>query len=381
MVSWNGGRVIANDGTALVAPGNGGYLAKPGLPAEPFPIENGIPRFIDSSGARVLYWRYEGAGPFGRRDDGVHLLDLRTGASTLLFAPGGRVRVIGMSDDARRVLFLRDGQVRVLDTATFADSVLSKDPAEISDATISGDGKVVYAVTRQGGLLRINADDAGAVTIIRRTPYLDPPSGSLTPGLAPLLKGSALSDSIIEGAPPFNPYLGKLTMWIGERKAPVISLTPTSVRFLLPWDIAPGPARILAEVPGDRTPFHFPEVEVTIEEPMVRAGALAREDWTQTYSGPVKTGEIIHVYAIGLGPVSPEVPGGYAAPAAEPLARTAHALSCSGALVLYAGLAPGTVERVYQVDLRITAPPGYQKFFCTLGNSSPFLFLSLNVIQ
>jgi uncharacterized protein (TIGR03437 family) len=374
--------VIANDGTALVAFGNGGYLVKPGLPAEPFPVQNGIPRFIDSSGARVLYSRYEGVAPFSLRNDGEHLFDLRTRASTLVISPNERVRVAGMSDDARRILLLRDGQVRLLDTVTLAESVLSDDPAEISAATISGDGEVVYAVTRQGGLLRINGSDASTIVMIRRTPYLDPLSfQQFTQGLATILTGSGLSDSTLEGAPPFNPYLGNVTMWMGERKAPMISLAPTALRFLVPWDIAPGSTRIMAEIRGDQTPFHFPEVEVTIPEAQVRAGAIARQDWTRTYSGPIKTGEIIHVYAIGLGPVSPEVPDGHAAPAAEPLARTAHTLRCADAEVLYAGLAPGTVERVYQVDLRITAPPGYRTFSCTLGNSSPFLFLTINIVQ
>jgi hypothetical protein len=49
--------------------------------------------------------------------------------------------------------------------------------------------------------------------------------------------------------------------------------------------------------------------------------------------------------------------------------------------VLYAGLAPGAVERVYQVDLRIGPTAGYQQFTCTLGGSEPFVFLTLNVVQ
>jgi uncharacterized protein (TIGR03437 family) len=92
-------------------------------------------------------------------------------------------------------------------------------------------------------------------------------------------------------------------------------------------------------------------------------------------------GEIIHVYAAGLGPVSPEVPDGAAAPSVEPFARITQSFTCSGAEILYAGLAPGTVERIYQIDVRIGPALGYQQFKCSLGGSPLFIFLSLNVLQ
>ena len=173
-------------------------------------------------------------------------------------------------------------------------------------------------------------------------------------------------------------------MWIGERKVPVVQLAPNSVSIIVPWDIQPdaGSIRIQAEAPGDRTPFYFPEIETSLlNEAAPVAGPILRQDWTQTYSGPINTGEIIHVYAIGFGPVAPEVPEGAAAPSAEPLSRTTRPLSCSNADVLYAGLAPGAVERVYQIDIRIGPTPGYQKFTCTLAGSQPFVFLTLNIVQ
>jgi uncharacterized protein (TIGR03437 family) len=155
-------------------------------------------------------------------------------------------------------------------------------------------------------------------------------------------------------------------------------------RPLVPWDLVElttSTVRVLAEVPGDHTPFGFPEVEATVfADRFPRAGAIARQDWTQTYVGPVNTGEIVHVLALGLGPVSPEVPAGAAAPAAEPLSRITQRFACSNAEILYAGLAPGAVERVYQIDLRIGPTPGYQQFTCTLGAGDPFEFLTLNVV-
>jgi hypothetical protein len=79
--------------------------------------------------------------------------------------------------------------------------------------------------------------------------------------------------------------------------------------------------------------------------------------------------------------VAPEVPDGAAAPAVEPLARITQSLTCSNAEILYAGLAPYAVERVYQLDIRIGPTAGYQKFTCSLGGGEPFVFLTLNVVQ
>jgi uncharacterized protein (TIGR03437 family) len=155
------------------------------------------------------------------------------------------------------------------------------------------------------------------------------------------------------------------------------------VSIIVPWDIQSdgGLIRIQAEAPGDHTPFYFPEVIVSLyPDPVPRAGAILHQDWTQTFVGPIGTGEIIHLYAIGFGPVSPEVPEGAAAPSAEPFSRITQSLTCSNAGILYAGLAPGAVERVYQIDIRIGPTPGYQKFTCSLGGADPFLFLTLDIV-
>ena len=192
-----------------------------------------------------------------------------------------------------------------------------------------------------------------------------------------------LSDIALDGAPPFRAWLGNLTMWIGERKVPVIHLEPNSVSFLVPWDIQPedGKIRVQAEVPGQHTPFYFPEAIVGLAAGLFpQAGLVTRLNWDPFYVGPVSPGEIIHVFALGFGPVSPEVPEGALAPAAEPYARLAQSLTCGNLDVLYAGLAPYSVQRVYQLDLRIGPKTGYQQFTCTLGNSQPFIFLTLNVV-
>ena len=369
------GRVIANDGTAVVgissfSAQNTGYVVKPGAPPQPFPIAGALPLAIDASGTKVLY-----------QSQGYWLLDLTTQQSTRLLGADTSLAGLRLSDDGRMLEYLHDAQVHVLDTGSGVDRTLTADPAPITEATLSGDGSFVWAVTGVGRLLRIRTGDGSQTEIVGRTPYLQPQAFSIVPGMTAQLAGSGLSDSTLYGTPPLQPFLGPVTMWIGERKVPLTQVTPSSVAFIVPWDIS-GPIRMLAETPGDHTPFYYPEAQAVVSATSFPvAGPIARQDWTRTFSGPVNTGEIIHVFALGFGPVSPEVPEGAAAPSAEPFARLTQPLTCSNAEVLYAGLAPYAVERVYQIDLRIGPVAGYQKFTCTLGGDAPFLFLTLNVVQ
>jgi uncharacterized protein (TIGR03437 family) len=379
-VPLHGAQAIANDGTTLLDVGGGpgqrrGYLLRPGAEPEPFPVEDAAPLAIDASGSWILYQK-----------DGLYLLDLRSGHSNPV-APaeeGTFFSHVRMSDDARRVIFLRNRQLHFVETQSGIERKLTGDPYGITTAAISGDGVTVYAVTGQGRLLRIDPGDGSQSEWIGKTPYIEPFMSPLIRGLAATLRGSGLSDSVIIGAPPLDPYLGTVTMWIGERKVPMVELTPESVRFLVPWDLESGngSVRLLVEAPGENTPFYYPEAIVRVaDQPFPRAGAIARQDWTQTFVGPVNTGEIIHVYAIGFGPVSPEVPDGAAAPMSEPFPRLTRQLTCSNAEIRYAGLAPGAVERVYQLDIRIGPKAGYQQFVCRLGDSDPFMFLTLNVVE
>ena len=370
-------RVIANDGTAIlgVTDGStkyGGYLLTPGAGAQPFPAADGMPLIIDAGASKVLY----------QRQGALYLFDLHTSGSALLIHAGQSASGFRMSDDARRLLYIGDGQVHVLDTGTLVDRALTSDAAKIAEATISGDGKSVFAVTGVGRLLKIDVDSGAAIEWIGRTPYLSAFGRTFIPGLTATLSASGLSDTVLNGTVPLNDWLGNVTMWIGERKVPVIQVSPSSVSILVPWNVQPagGAIRILAEAPGDHTPFYFPEAEATVTIDAPRAGAIARQDWQPTYSGPVNTGEIIHVFAIGFGPVAPEVPDGAAAPALEPLPRLTQSLTCSNAEILYAGLAPFALERVYQLDIRIGPTAGYQKFTCSLGSGEPFVFLTLNVV-
>jgi uncharacterized protein (TIGR03437 family) len=88
-----------------------------------------------------------------------------------------------------------------------------------------------------------------------------------------------------------------------------------------------------------------------------------------------RPGEVLHLYAQSLGPVSGLPPPGVAAPA-SPLATLAQPMVCRAgasaeegvtADVLFAGLAPGMMG-VYQIDVRMpaTLPPSWAILNCQI---------------
>jgi subtilisin family serine protease len=91
---------------------------------------------------------------------------------------------------------------------------------------------------------------------------------------------------------------------------------------------------------------------------------------------PARPGEAVHGYALGLGPTSPAVSYGNAAPGKEPFARLATPFGCSASSnpsapvveVFYQGLAP-SLAGVYQFDFRIPAGTSNGNFvlFCEHG--------------
>lgn len=133
---------------------------------------------------------------------------------------------------------------------------------------------------------------------------------------------------------------------------------------------------MVAEFAGEHTPFDYAQTSINVAA-TPGAVAIARQNWDEvvTSATPLHVGEIVHVFAVGLGVVSPEAPDGAPAPSSEPFARLAAPLVCPGAEVLYAGLAPGSLERIYQLDLRLaSAGRGLQ---CSTG--AKILTLELNI--
>ncbi len=166
---------------------------------------------------------------------------------------------------------------------------------------------------------------------------------------------------------------------INGKQAFVDYISPGQVNVQVPEDTATGPVQlVVTNGAGSSDP-------VSVQKVAVAPAVLAPSAWNVggkqyvvaqfasspgTYVGktgliaglpfsPAKAGDIITIYGIGFGPVTPNVPAGTVAPATSRLTaspnflfgQTAGDLSCSAC---YAGLAPGAVG-LYQFNVKVPA--------------------------
>jgi uncharacterized protein (TIGR03437 family) len=253
--------------------------------------------------------------------------------------------------------------------------------SDLYSGILSGDGKVVYGVTLSGRLLRVAVDTGATKEIVGPTPVIRNSGWPVDGGMFFTITGIGFSESTSTASAPLPDSLGGVSVTIGGRKAPLARVTPTEIDVLVPPGAEPDSAiPFVVTSESARSPFDPPEGYIRVSNGP-RAGAIAHQNWDAPVTpdnGP-HVGEIIHVWAVGLGEVAPDLPLGAVAPSQEPFPRLAQPLSCSNAEVLYAGLAPGYIARIYQVDLRIGPVAGYQPIECFLGPTL-FRFLTLNVL-
>ncbi len=296
-------RTVANDGTAVflvnwvlvIARANGDVETV----AARFPAEGGI-----DAASTVAY-----ATALASTDSEIippRLVALDVRSRTEVELAKGGADTFSMSDDGRRVAYVQAGTLYVVNTDGSGLSAVTDATVKLTAAVLSGNGKVAYATTGAGGLIKVDVEAALWKEIIGPTPYLDPPLSVADAGMAFTVIGTGLSDTSQQASPPLNTWLGNVTMWIGERKVPVLEVAPDYVRFLVPWDLPAGPNTVFAEVSGGGQSMFEGSIGALTISTTPRTGAIFQEDWQRTYTGPVRAGEILHVYAIGLGPVLPK---------------------------------------------------------------------------
>jgi uncharacterized protein (TIGR03437 family) len=351
------GRAIADDGTAVASDYVRTSLARPGGVMQS--ISYGYVLAISADGTRLLY-----------QTDAVHLVDLASGRDESWDGTAA-----AMDDAGGRVAMVRDGQLFVADFGGGGARPVGSVAEGLASAILSGSGKIAYAVTKTGRLVKIAVDSGDTTEIVARTPSVTINGAGVDAGQFLTIPGQGLADQSYSASAPLPFSLGGVSVTVDGRPVPLSRVTPTAVDALIPWDTPAGARTVVVNTPPSNTPFTPPSDTVTVES-APRAGALYRENWSALSDLTVHTGEVIHVYAVGLGAVTPEVPAGRQAPDLAPLASP---MTCSNATVLYAGLQPGTVARIYQVDLKIGTTTGYQQFTCATGGLT-FAFLTLNVI-
>ncbi len=346
---------------------------------------------MDDAATTVVY---EPFGASGRRQ--LAVVDVASGRSWPLGSPHRDNYLPSVSSDGQWVLYLskiadipqlffsrRDGT---------AWRQLTNGPSGIAEAVLSGDGRLAWAVTGDGAVIRIDTASGTAEQRIAALPALDGARGvnpsiplleEGAPGSSYTITGRSLATETATATPPLPEELGGVRLMLNGRALPLYFVSPTRIVFQTPWDASPTPPvspgkerdSILALRAGDPSLESAVFFSVVPEAPRPEPYSVPvaiHEDFSSlvTADDPARHGEIVHLYATGLGPVEPPVPTGF--PGLDtPLSRLALDWTWqwyrSGeppsqregipADVLFAGLAPALVG-YYQIDVRI--PQGLQ---------------------
>lgn len=280
-----------------------------------------------------------------------------------------------LSHDGRRVLFLSDDpldnsgwlappQAHVIEIDGSSLRRLTDDPYGISSAILSGDGRIAYALSKSGRLVRVDVD-----------------SGLQTELLPPFIQVFNMTQIVAGSRVDFEAYdEAELRIYLGEQKLPVMRHAPGKFSFVVPFELAGQKLRLRAEAALPDGPFEprALDQDVTVHERLPRVYDLPQEyggpgaygmRFSRVYDEgytrlitpfePAAPGTVVNVLATGLGPVEPqtgELTGTLACRWYQPAAAVPIA-------PIFAGLHPDEAG-VYQLRFRLpeNIPPrmGYE---------------------
>ena len=195
-------------------------------------------------------------------------------------------------------------------------------------------------------------------------------SGPLAPNTIVSLYGKDLSyvtasagrQDMAGGYLPFRLSLAGVQVSINNVPAGLFYVSPTQINFLISTFNIPGPVRIRVTREGRAGPeavLTLGEVAPALFQRDPDYAVAVRPDGSAVDRGnPARPGEIVVLYATGLGRTRPEPPDRGIPAAAAPLVRFGElrvviaGTDVPSGSVLYAGVAPGFAG-LYQINLRL----------------------------
>jgi uncharacterized protein (TIGR03437 family) len=203
----------------------------------------------------------------------------------------------------------------------------------------------------------------------------DNQSGQLAPNAIGTIYGtnlaystSAVTESDIHGgALPIMLGASETTVIIGNFPAALYYVSPTQINFLVPPNLLPGPVSVYVAVDtwrGPVTPLTLaPAAPGLFQLDAHNVVASHADGSVLTPSSPAKPGEVVVLWATGLGQTTPP-PDGFQIPiAAAPLIADAtlsilfDGVAVSPQAIDYAGQAPGFAG-LYQINLTLPMSTG-----------------------
>jgi uncharacterized protein (TIGR03437 family) len=382
----NSGRLVADDGTAVVSDYQGRLkVFRGGSTIQPTTITT-LEAVIDASGDTVVY-AVPAPGPVVLpQSHDLRVYSRSQNTDTLFVQANGDTHAPSISADGIRVLFLSTAQFGTsgppgasqlyavnIDGTGFRELTSASEPLGVQQYTLSDDGQVAWYVSGEGSLVKLDISKPEVIRTVFHPPIVAL-SSRLVPGSAVTLNGAGITDASYSALQtPLPTELGGVQVTLDGVPAPLLSVSPSSIVFQTPWEIQPSkPVNLQvttnlnlptqSSVQGTMTPMLSAPVFVPMPP---FAGAAIHQDWSSfvTNSNPARLSEIVHLYGTGFGPVQPAVATNIPAPADPPAVATIP-LSCN-ARILYAGLAPGLVG-YYQLSVQIPddfSAPGFRAGF------------------
>jgi uncharacterized protein (TIGR03437 family) len=206
---------------------------------------------------------------------------------------------------------------------------------------------VVYGLLPQGGVALSVASAASAVP------------NAIAPGaLATIYGGELATGTAAASGFPIPLSLADAAVMVNGVKAPILYASPSQINFQVPFETTAGAATVALSVGGSvagsiTVPVYAAAPGIFLE-PDGTAAATNQAGTVNSAAQPASRGSVITVYATGLGPVSPVVLSGTAAPSSPFSTVSGVKASIGGepAQVSFAGLSPGFAG-LYQLNLQV----------------------------
>jgi uncharacterized protein (TIGR03437 family) len=388
----SGGRVISDNGVVvtltldvpepltLIAFSNGTKITAPATPA--YTPTEGV---IDAAGDIIVY----AAKPPGSTSRVLRIFRPGQNQDTLFMQASSDSYAPAIDASGTRVTFISTAPLFAAAPAgvaqLYAINIDGTGLQQLSNANaapgvvqyaLSDDGHVTWYVLGDGALIKLNID-SGVRTFFH--PSSVDVSNTVVPGSAVTFYGANLSGGTYSAAgSPLPRELGGVRVVLNGVPAPMISVTPTSLIFQAPWETPSGqPVDLQVITHAGSESETFAQTVITpvaiapapVSLPGTYGGTAIHQDGSGfvTDQNPANAGEVVYLYAMGLGPVAgPMITG--LAPIAP--ANVVTQLSCSFP-VLYTGLAPG-LPGYYQINILI--PPKIP-FCAPCAEPTPILYL------
>lgn len=344
------GRALTSGGSVLGLAGPNGNLLVRWSPRQTdtmAELTDTITEAVISDQGRTVVYRERNGG----------LVLLRNGHRERL----GSGEEVSVSNDGEATLFRREQQCFLVSSPGVQIEPLLPEGSGATNCTLAGFGAVALALTDKGQVLRIALSGTRSIEeVVPETPFSFI-GGALAPGGILTWRGNVGVRLLLNGMP-----------------LPVVRDTPGDMWFQAPFDLQPdGPLQRIeidslspfGDPPREtivvaRAPYFFNENGALVASHQDFRGVVTAQD-------PGRVGEVVHLWAVSLGAVSPAPKAGESAPGA-PLSTLVDPFECrvlqtgEQVPVLFAGLAPG-LAGIYQVDVQLPAAAQETDVFVICG--------------